>query len=303
MFPPKESQSRDGSMADVLEPEKMKHEDDRDIEKLSQAEISQDETPSPPESEPTDPTLIEFDGPNDPENPKNWTSRRRICITASMGLMTFVVTFSSSIFAVAIEPVSKEYNVSTPVATLGVSFFLLGFVVGPIGFGPASEVWGRRTPLFAGYIIFMLFNLPVALATNIETILIGRLIGGIAASAPVAIVGGCMADLWLPVERTYAICVFAAGAFCGPVAGPLVGGFVTESFLGWRWTAWITMMLSGLFGVIGLFVIPETSPMKILQLRARRLRYETRNWALHSKADESPVNIHTIVHVYLVSRQ
>lgn len=46
--------------------------------------------------------------------------------------------------------------------------------------------------------------------------------------------------MWNPVERTYAICAFAAGTFCGPVAGPIAGGFVTENHnLGWRWTAWV----------------------------------------------------------------
>ena len=39
--------------------------------------------------------------------------------------MTFVVTFSSSVFAVAIEPVAKEYSIGRVTATLGVSLFLL----------------------------------------------------------------------------------------------------------------------------------------------------------------------------------
>ena len=105
--------------------------------------------------------------------------------------------------------------------------------------------------------------------------------------------------MWNPVERTYAICAFASGTFCGPVAGPIVGGFVTESYLGWRWTAWCTLIMSALFGTIGLCVIPETSPQRILQYRAKRLRFETGNWALHAKADENPITLHTIVHIYL----
>jgi len=171
--------------------------------------------------------------------------------------------------------------------------------------------------MMGGYIVFAIFNIPVATGTNIEMILIGRFIGGLAASAPIAIVGGALADMWNPVERTYAICAFAGGTFCGPVAGrpsdvtkgdletndaigPIVGGFVTESYLGWRWTAWITLIMAGLFGTIGLLVIPETSAQRILQYRAKRLRFETGNWALHAKADENPINLHTVVHIYLM---
>ena len=42
--------------------------------------------------------LVEFNGPDDPENPKNWSPAKKWGITASMGAMTFVVTFSSSIY-------------------------------------------------------------------------------------------------------------------------------------------------------------------------------------------------------------
>lgn len=69
--------------------------------------------------------LVDFDGPDDPGNPKNWPRGKRWAITTSMGMMTFVVTFASSIFAVAIPEVSEEYNVSVVVATLGVALFLL----------------------------------------------------------------------------------------------------------------------------------------------------------------------------------
>ncbi|KAK4542290.1 hypothetical protein LTR36_006943 [Oleoguttula mirabilis] len=268
---------------------------EHDIEKQAQPDLS---TAAPLEDK--DPSLVEFDGPDDPGNPKNWPTRRKIAITIAMGMMTFVVTFSSSIFAVAITPVSEEYNIGTVTATLGVTLFLLGFVLGPIAFGPASEVYGRWIPLFSGYIVFAIFNIPVAVARNVETIMLARFLGGFAASAPLAVVGGAMADLWDPVERAYAICAFAAGAFVGPVAGPIVGGFVTESYLGWRWTAWITLIMAALFGGVGLLIIPETSAARILQLRAKNLRFETKNWALHSKADEHQITAHTILTVYLV---
>ena len=69
--------------------------------------------------------IVDFDGPDDAENPKNFSNAKKWAITASMGWMTFVVTFSSSIFSVAVEPVSQEYGISRVVSTLGVSLFLL----------------------------------------------------------------------------------------------------------------------------------------------------------------------------------
>lgn len=46
------------------------------------------------------------------------------------------------------------------------------------------------------------------------------------------------------------------------------------------------MILAAGFGTIGLIFVPESSHPKILQQRAAKLRFETKNWAIHSKADE-----------------
>ena len=55
------------------------------------------------------------------------------------------------------------------------------------------------------------------------------------------------------------------------------------SYLEWRWTTWITMIMAAAAGLIGLFVLPETYAPVLLQRKAARLRLETKNWALHAK--------------------
>lgn len=79
----------------------------------------------PPEQPADQNFLVEFDGPDDPDNPKNWSTRRRWAITISMGLLVFTVTFASSIFSVNIGVVSEKFNVSVVTATLGVALFVL----------------------------------------------------------------------------------------------------------------------------------------------------------------------------------
>ena len=269
-------------------------ETDKDLEK-GDAEVEKKKTAEPVK----DPNLIVWDGPNDPENPLNWSASKKWIITVVLGFMTFCVTFASSVFSNATFVTAKEFGVAPEVTTLGTSLFVLGFGVGPLIWGPGSELFGRKAPLFVGYALFTIFQIPVAVAVNLETIMLTRFFGGVFASAPLAIIGGELADFFGPVDRGVAVCVFASATFIGPIAGPIMGGFITQSSLGWRWTAWITLIMAAFFGTIGLIVVPESSHNKILQNRAKRLRYETQNWAIHAKADESPVDFHAIIHTYL----
>ena len=72
-----------------------------------------------------DPGFIDFEGPDDPGNPKNWAAKRRWAITVSMSSLVFSVTFASSIFSVNIGVVKELFHVSTVTSTLGVALFVL----------------------------------------------------------------------------------------------------------------------------------------------------------------------------------
>lgn len=66
--------------------------------------------------------------------------------------------------------------------------------------------------------------------------------------------------------------------FSGPLLAPFIGGFIDMSYLGWRWTEYITAIMSfaGLFLVLLLF--EETYPPIILVNKAADLRRRTKNW-------------------------
>lgn len=169
-----------------------------------------------------DPNLVEWDGPDDPENPQNLPTWRKWVITASMSTMTVWITFASSVFASATQVVAKEYDVSPEVTVLGTSLVIFGFAVGPLIWAPLSELYGRRLPLFSGFAIFAIFQIPVAVAQNLRTILVSRFMIGLFGCSPLACMGGAMADIWNPVDRAVAIAMFAASTFLGPVLGPIV---------------------------------------------------------------------------------
>ncbi|KAL3431986.1 major facilitator superfamily domain-containing protein [Aspergillus tetrazonus] len=253
----------------------------------------------PKEQVSKDPNLIEWNGPDDPENPQNMPHWRKWVITMTMSSMTMWLTFASSVFSTATLVTAQQFGVSTEVMILATSLVVFGFAAGPLVWSPMSELYGRKYPLFLGYALFAIFQIPVAVAKNVQTILVCRFLMGFLGCSPLAVVGGAMADFWDPVDRAIAIALFSAATFVGPVLGPIVGGFLTDSYLGWRWTAWITLIASGSFGAIAWFVVPETYHPVLLQRRAAKLRKETGNQDLYAFLDHHRPTFGDIVRKYL----
>ena len=85
-----------------------------------------------------------------------------------------------------------------------------------------------------------------------------------------------------------------------PVLGPIVGGAIVQSYLRWRWTEYITGILMFFILMLDILLLDESYPPVLLVYKARRLRHETGNWALHAKHEEWDVTIHELGHKYLV---
>ncbi|KAK5656791.1 hypothetical protein OQA88_4339 [Cercophora sp. LCS_1] len=243
--------------------------------------------------------VVDLSSPTNPLNPVNLPPWRKWAGASALGSMTFVVAFASAVFNAAIPATAEEFGVSPEAMAWGTSLFVFGFATGPILMGPASELYGRKLPFFLGYLLFVLAQIPVGLGHDAATVLVFRFLGGVTSSVCPAITGGWLADFLLPVERGVAVAIFAATTLVGPGIGAIASQMLVQSALGWRWIAWVTMALGVVFGVAGYIILPETYLPVLETRRARQLRLETGNWALHSKQEEHPVGFGDFVTKYL----
>ncbi|KAL6794143.1 major facilitator superfamily domain-containing protein [Trichoderma afarasin] len=249
----------------------------------------------------TEDEIVDFDGPDDPYHPLNWPTHKKVLTTALYGLVTMTATWASSAYSAGTQQVAKEFHVGTQVATLGTTLFLFGFGVGPLLWAPLSEVYGRRIAVMAPMFVAICFSFATATAKDLQTIMLTRFWGAFFSSAPVTNTGGVLGDLFSPAYRGIAMAGYAMAVVGGPSLGPIVSAAVTEqSFLGWRWTEYLTGMLQAVFLLLAVIFIDESYPPKLLVYKARRLRHESGNWALHAKFEEWDVNVKDLCKKFLV---
>jgi MFS transporter, DHA1 family, multidrug resistance protein len=230
----------------------------------------------------------------------NWSSARKTFAVLAICLTTFSVSFSSSIFASAVPVTTRVFGVSTELMTLSISLYVLGYAAGPLLWAPLSEAFGRRLPFITAYFFFSVSQLPVAVATNPETVLVFRFLAGTCGSVTLVLPAAMVVDFLAPVPRSKVVGLYMLCVFLGPVLGPVTGAWVVEDrLLGWRYAAWIVLFTSTIFGIFAFFAIPESSSEILLQRKAARLRLETQNWALHSKRDEKLVGWGALLDTYM----
>lgn len=79
-----------------------------------------------------DVNIVGWNGPDDPENPMNFSRSKKWSITMITALLTFCVSFASSVFSTATFAAADEFGVSAEVMILGVSLYVLGFACGEL---------------------------------------------------------------------------------------------------------------------------------------------------------------------------
>lgn len=182
---------------------------------------------------------MDFDGVDDPYLPLNWPFRKKVITTILYGLTTMGTTWSTAIYAPAVDPIASQFHVGTEVSLLGVTFLMLGLGLGPMIFAPLSEVYGRKPAVLIPYFLAGVFSIGTATAKDVQTILITRFFAGLFGSAPVTNTGGVLGDVWAPEQRGNALVGYAFAVVGGPTLGPIAGSAIVQSYLGWRWTEYV----------------------------------------------------------------
>lgn len=231
--------------------------------------------------------LVTWDGPNDPENPKNWSKKRRWGATLVVSSFTFISPVSSSMVAPAIASIAMDFNIANEVEQqMVLSVFILAYAVGPLFLGPLSEIFGRVHVLQLANLFFLVFNSAAGASKNKGEMIAFRFLSGLGGSAPLAVGGGVLSDCWKPEERGRAISIYSLAPLLGPAIGPIAGGFITQNTT-WRWAFYAVSIADAVIQLSGLFLLRESYAPKLLHAKANKLRKETGNRDWHTEYEHS----------------
>lgn len=163
------------------------------------------------------------------------TAARRtgLLVTFILGGLTALPPLSMDMYLPALPQVTTALNSPAATVQLTLTACLAGMALGQLVIGPMSDKWGRRRPLLAGMVVYVLATALCALAPTTELLIAFRLLQGLAGAAAIVIARAVVRDLYDGVEmaRFFSTLMLISGA--APIVAPLIGGQVLR-FADWR---------------------------------------------------------------------
>jgi MFS family permease len=133
--------------------------------------------------------------------------------------LTFDRTLGSSIYSPAFPSIEKEWGVSSTVALLPLTFYVLALGFGPLIAAPMSETYGRHIVYLISAPIGAILTMGAGFSQNIWTLCILRFFAGLSFSPALAIGAGSIADVYKTDRRAYPSTLYILSPFLGPALG------------------------------------------------------------------------------------
>ena len=203
--------------------------------------------------------------PNDPRHPYQWPNIRKWTHVIIFSTIEFVTPLASMMFAPVVPQVARDIGSDDITrTTLAVSIYVLGFIVGPLIFGPLSQLYGRMIIYRTTVVVYLCMSVGCALSTSIAMLTAFRFFGGCFGAAPIVVGGAAVADMYPAERRGRPLAIYSVGPFLGLTTGPIFGGLI-DYYSSWRWIFWSLSIAAGVLAACTFAILRETHAPTILR--------------------------------------
>ncbi len=171
---------------------------------------------------------------------------------------------TTDMYLPALPLLEGVFHTTTAEVQRTLTAFFLGFSFGQTLWGPITDRFGRRPPLYFSTLMFVAASVGCAVTTSIGVMSVLRVFQAVGACGGAVIARAMIRDMFPPEETRRAFSTLIGLNAVAPAVAPLIGG-VLLTWFGWQSIFW-TLALVGLAGLsIAYFVLPETLPVALRQ--------------------------------------
>ncbi|CAG8049124.1 unnamed protein product [Penicillium nalgiovense] len=243
-----------------------------------------------------------WNGPDDPDNPFNWSKTYKWVLTLTICFISILTGLPAGSYGAGNKYMEQRFHVQNepfPNLAWATTSWNMGAAFWPLIFVPLTESSGRMPGYFIAYFILVVSLFPSAFAQNFATLVVTRFFGGGASSVSINIVGGSISDVWYGANaRSLPMSLFGFTSVVGIALGPFIGSAIQQIHKSdpWRWIFYVQIIYNA--GLIPIFwlILRETRADVILKKRAKKLRQETGR-PIYAEADLDTTSVLKLVQI------
>ena len=171
-------------------------------------------------------------------------------ITISIMLATIMQALDTTIANVALPTMTGDLGASPDnINWVLTSYIVAAAIMTPVT-GWLADRFGRKELFLTSVVGFVIFSMLCGIAWSLETMVFFRLMQGVFGAAIVPLSQTFLLDINPKERHGQAMAIWGAGIMVGPIIGPTLGGWLTESF-NWRWVFFINLPV-GIIAFLGM---------------------------------------------------
>lgn len=176
-----------------------------------------------------------------------------------LGALSALGPLAIDMYLPSFPAIARDFGTTPAAVQATLAFYFIGLASGQVFYGPVSDRWGRKPPLYFGLALFLLASCGCALATHIESLMTFRLVQALGGGASMVIARAVVRDHFGEHDAARLLSTLMLVMGLAPILAPLLGGQLVTT-LGWRSIFWFQAAAAGLL-LLGVFrYLPESLP-------------------------------------------
>jgi len=176
-----------------------------------------------------------------------------------LGLLSAIGPFAIDMYLPALPTIGKSLGASVGAVQASLMAFFVALGLGQIIYGPLSDMFGRKKPLYFGLVLFALASVGCALAPDIQTLVVLRFVQGLGACATMVVPRAVVRDMYTGADAARLVSMLMLVFSVSPILAPLAGSLLIE-WVGWRSVFWAVTAIAVCSLALLALGLPETRP-------------------------------------------
>lgn len=161
-----------------------------------------------------------------------------------LALMSSIAPLSTDMYLPALTKVQQSFQTTPFLTQLSLASFFIAFALGQLIYGPLSDIFGRKKPLYVGIALFMLSSLSCVLVDSVGAFIALRFFEALGGCAGVVIARAIVNDLFELKEAASIFALMMVVSSIAPMLSPAFGSLLLE-FFSWS-SIFITLFILGI---------------------------------------------------------